>query len=342
MKAFVAGLCLLALSCGNGNDVTGPPTTTTVPDPGPIRPPRVDAPVDLWDVEGVTAFGAALLSEPELVGFVHYIQSLGKNVLRVGAQTDGWCGGDGSGPAGASCGPPFGSEEWRENLTRLMDVTARIPGIWLQLIPTFTHKNESFQRNMEITKAVIKIQQAGSPEDSRPYEHIVWEAVNEVIHPITSGSLRGNIVKLLRDLKSLTGLPVGTDHPGEYSWTDDKWRGNYPDDWLPWVDYVAFHPPRYDECRDIRPDVWQLRRAVRNYARPVWIDEPTAYLSDQSKALYGIDDRDGHYAHCGGKTEGRRRQYISAYRGDVLFAGGIWFTHAAWLFECRAAGWLPS
>lgn len=354
---LLLAVVLVLIACDKAN-ISGPGPTSPPPiddpDPGPDpdpepRPPRVDQPVDLWDVEGVTAFGAALLSEAELTALVYHAQLYGKNMLRVGAQTDGWCGTGqavfgvyGQDLLGDACDPmaTVGSEKWRENLFRLMDVTART-GISLQLIPTFTHKNLSFDRNMQITRLVVAVQQAGSPDDPRPYEHIVWEAVNEVIHPITSDSLRGNVVELLRYLKQATGLPVGTDHPGEYSPSEDRWRGNYPADWLPWVDYVAFHPPRYRECRDVRPDFWELRRAVRNYSRPVWIDEPTAFISDMYKSIYGVGDRNGHYALCGGGTEEARKRYISNYRWDVLNAGAMWTTHSAWGFECRAPGWLP-
>jgi hypothetical protein len=291
-------------------------------------------PVDLWNIRGCTTFGAAALTEPELVSLISHLQANGCRIMRTGAQTDGWKDHKALYLA-ASAGPTVFSLEWEENLKRLLDVTARM-GIGVQLIPTFTHKHEGYDRCIKITNAVINIQQAGSVDDPRPYEHIVWSAMNEYRHVTSEVSVR-QVAKLLQLLKSRTGLPVGADA------TMRSTRGEYPSELLPLVDYVAFHPARnkMDEtrCLSVRPDYWALRATVNHYNKPVWFDEPTCYISDASKSLYGIE-RDGHYALCAGKTEDARKRYISDYMWDVEEVGGIWFTHTLWGFECRRLGWL--
>jgi hypothetical protein len=279
----------------------------------------------------------AALNEGELQAFVYHAQAQGCNMFRVGAQTDGWAGH----PAlylDAAAGPMVFSDEWRDNLARLLDVTARIPDTYLQLIPTFTHKHEGYQRNLRITEEVVAMVLAEG------YQHVVWEAFNEYRHPITHDSITTRSVgQLLRYLKT-TGLPVGADVSGGRR---GKWVGEYPRELLPLVDYVAFHPPRNDwngnTCVPERPDYWQLRKTVNSYpGKPVWIDEPTCFISDESKARYGITSLHGHYALCGGKTEQARKKHIADYMWDVEHAGGIWFTHASWLFECRYLGWMPN
>jgi hypothetical protein len=261
-------------------------------------------------------------------------------MFRVGAQTDGWAGH----PAlylAASAGPKVFTPEWENAVRRLLDVSSRIPGVYLQLIPTFTHKHQGDKYCMKLTKEVVKIQQAGSDDDPTPYKHIVWEAYNEYRHPIATVTERG-VADILRYLKSSTDLPVGTDSSGGRR---GKWVGEYPRSLLPLVDYVAFHPPRNDwhgdYCKSIRPDYWALRKTVNSYGKPVWFDEPTCFISDESKQIYGINYLHGHYALCGGKTENARKKFITDYMWDVENAGGVWFTHATWLFECRRLGWLP-
>jgi hypothetical protein len=311
-------------------------TTTTVES----KPPRVDQEPDLWSVRGCTAFGAANLTESELTAFISHIQ--GKcDMLRTGAQTDGWRG-MGAPYLEASVGPRFFTPEWQANLERFLDVTARM-GINVQLIPTFTHKQAGYARCMEITKRVVEIQQAGSDDDPTPYRHIVWSAVNEWKHPISKLN-RGNVIELLRYLKRETGLAVGADMSGGTGGRGG-WIGEYDSVLLPFVDYVAFHPPRYrmfgdNGCESRRPNYWDLRKTVARHLKPVWIDEPTCFISDASKALYGIE-RSGHYALCGGGTEDQRKKHIRDYKWNVEHAGAIWFTHATWLFECRRLGWLP-
>lgn len=340
---IIFALLFVACPLDDCDSAAGPSpttTTTTIQELEPTKPPRVDVRPDLYGIRGCTAFGAAALTESGLLAFIHHVKAEGCDIIRVGAQTDGWANTSAL-YLQASVGPPVLSAAWKENLKRLLDVTSRIDGISLQLIPTFTHKHEGFQRCMEITREVVAIQQAGSEDDPTPYRHIVWEAMNEYKHPLSRVS-RDQVAKLLGYLKSETGLPVGTDSSGGHG---AKWIGEYRPELLPLVDYVAFHPPRNDmhdgKCTSIRPDYWQLLKTIHSYGKPVWIDEPTCYISDDSKDLYGIS-WSGHYALCGGGTEAARQKFIKDYMWDVEHAGGVWFTHATWLFECRRLGWLPN
>lgn len=335
-RSVWAALVWFVLAGCNGNGPPPPPppppTTTTTTS---IQP-RVDRRVDLRKVRGVTAFGATLLSEDELVAFAEHIQARGYNTMRVGAQTDGWCD---NGVSYLPCGPKFGSEEWEQNLRRLLDVTSRREGIWIQLIPTFTHKEDGYEACARITERVIEIVQTGTRDDPTPFRHIVWEAVNEYVHPISQLEHR-HVKRLLRRLRE-TGLPVGTDRSGG---REQPWEGYYPEDLIPLVDYIAFHPPRYDwaggECVSKLPGPNRLRRVISRYDKPVWMDETVKYVSDEMMDHYGIE-RGGGYVKCALPTEGDRRHIIRQFRADVEAAGGVWFTHAAWLFECKTLGWLP-
>lgn len=337
MKRIVL-ILVLALSCDGNNFAPSPINThTTATTTIPVRPPRVDQQPDLYSVRGVTAFGAPLLSEPELLAYINHVQASAVNMLRAGAQTDGdgWCGSSRL-YLDESCGPAPGTVEWRQNLTRFLDVTSRVPGLSVQLIPTFTHKGDGYQRCAEIMEMVIEIQRAGSEDDPRPYEHVVWEAVNEWRHPLSKFTVH-QVTRLLQRLRE-TGQPVGVDFDGGEA---EPWEGYYPTEHLPYIDYIAFHPPRHDDCEPIRPSRSRLRKVISSFGLPVWIEEPTAYLSDESKTLYGIGDRNGHYAACGGRSDGYRRRLTQEYADDVVAAGGVWFTHHA-NFKCDRLGWLPN
>ena len=335
-------LILLALTfCCDGSPISPPPPVTTTTTAPPSRPPRVDQEPDLYDIRGVTAFGAALLDEQELLSFIHHVMASGVNILRVGAQTDDWCGHRNI-YIDECCGPHWQSEEARENLQRLLDVTSRIPGLYVQLIPTFTHKKYGIQRCMRLTEQAIEIVMSGSEDDPEPYRHVVWEGINEWKHP-RSALTQADVTKILKRLRK-TGLPVGTDRGGG---NDVPWQGYYPPEHLPYVDYVALHPPRHigssqTDCISAIPSRSRLRKVVNKYSLPVWMDETICYISDESKAMYGIGENDGHYTYCGGSTEARRRLMIQNFMHDVEEVGGIWFSHALWLFKCERLGWLPS
>lgn len=304
-----------------------------IEDKGCVVPlPRVDRLCPLDEVTGVTAFGMTLLDEEQIIAFVEHIQKAGYNTLRVGAQTDGWCD---MGVSYLPCGPEFGSVEWEENLRQLLDVTSRIPDVWIQLIPTFTRKQDAggLPHFMALTEQVIAIQQAGTSDDPRPFFHIVWEAANEYIHPISN--IRHRHIKRLLERLRETGLPVGVDR---------AWRDGYPEDLLPLVDFIAFHTPRYDwsdgVCTSELPGPNRLRKIIARYNRPVWIDETVKFVSDWSKEYYEIG-RGGGYANCGGGSENQRKRIVREFKEEVETAGGIFFAHCTWLFECKNLGWLP-
>lgn len=363
----ILGLSLLALWGCNGTPPPPPPTTTTTVSTTTVHP-RHDSPADLRNIRGVTAFGASLLSEEELIDFIEYLKASGYNTMRVGAQTDGWCSMQtraawmedlGMMPeqpllreramrAAESylvCGPKFGSEEWEANLRRLLEVSSRYEGVWVQLIPTFTHKQDTggLAHFMEMTERVIAIVESGTPGDPTPLRNVVYEAANEYVHPISN--ITHEMVKALLVRLRETGLPVGTDRSGGRQW---PWEGYYPEDLLPLVDYVAFHPPRNrwenGDCVDELPGDDRLRAVVRKYAqKPVWFDETIAWISDAEKARFGIaGGRDGgHYSCCGLRSEGRRRKVIAGFKAAVEEHNIIWFAHATWLFACKPLGWLP-
>jgi len=328
---------LLTLSCGDNNPVSYTPpinTTTILPDPEPTKPPRVDQQPDLYSVRGVTAFGMAKLSEDGLLSYINHCASSGVDIFRVGFWTDGWAGGKSY--IDEAAGPPAGSPESIENVRRLLDITSRIPNVYIQAIPTFTHKQHGFARCQELVELSIQL------VEEHDYKHVVWETFNEYRHPISTVSL-SQVVQLTRRLGQ-TGMPVGTDFGGG---RDQPWEGYYPPELKPHVDYIAFHPPRNDynyntkKCTPLRPSFNRLRKVINSFGKPVWIDEPECYVSDESIGLYGIG-RGGLFTNCGGGTETYRRRLQTEYMNDVERAGGIWFQHYVAGFSCDRLGWLPN
>lgn len=301
------------------------------PPPPPVPPPRVDRPWDKGATRGVTAFALALRDRAYIRDFLSYVHGYGYTVVRVGAQTDGW------GPMGVPFlpgGPEPGTKEWRGNLDRMLDETARRPNTWVQLIPTFTHKQiGDIAHWRSLCRMVIEVVKGGG------YRHVFWEAANEAIHPISH--MNGESVDiLLRLLKDETGLPVGADHHGD--------RRNkqlvYPYMWRGSVDYIAFHPPRNPD-----PSASTYKDAYEAYAGQFHIlyDETTCWASDAEIGLYGLKG-DGNIALCGRGTEEERKDEIRRQKTKILLpnrgrfgARSKFFFHAIWLIECKGFGWIP-
>ena len=205
------------------------------------------------------------------------------------------------------------------------------------LLP-FTHKN-NLRKAWEVLEMTVAIQQAGSPDDPRPYMHVIWDTVNEWKHPISVLTM-GDVISMTRRLQE-TGLPVGVDYGGG---REDPWEGYYPPEILPYVDYISFHPPRNHwengKCEFRRPSRARLRKVISSYSKPVFIEEPECYVSNSNKAYYDIG-RGGLFVNCGGGTDRVRQRGTQEYMDDTEAGGGVWVTHTVDGFLCTELGFLP-
>ena len=320
-------------------------------------PPRVDRAIDWHMGGGITAFSLALRSTTYVREFTYHAQRKGWTILRVGAQTaHDWCqpaalralsaedvevlGGDilfSMASAGyLPCGPTHGTAEWEENLTRMLDVTARVHNMWVQLIPSFTHKshNEGSQAaNIEYFNAMFdRVNKVVSKGD---YKHVVYELFNEVVHPLSQHIKDEDVREMFRHAKTRTTLPLGTDYHGGRA--DEVWRGRYPFVWRDVSDYLAFHTPRNPEPMRY---VMQAAQDKFNYKKRVLVDETVCWASQASIDKYGLVGK-GTIAMNGHGTGDQRMTQCVAHLGDIKRIGWVPFFHAVWLIECAEIGRLP-
>lgn len=321
-----------------------PPTTTSIPSPILPAPPRVDeSPMLGSNIVGFTAFADVETYDPgagyeTLEGFERqyivrklvYMRSRGYNTARVGAQTDGWCGSD---AFYLPCGTTPFTPEWRENLIGFLELSARVDGMFVQLIPTFTHKGDTCGTPclVELTREVVKIVQEGR------YRHVFWEAFNEFNHPITreAGNLRESVLKaVLRELPR----PRGTDLP-DNGGEGDGWRGNPDqsavDGAIGLMDYVAYHPSRNPE-----PTEKAYRRTILlSRGKPVLWNETVSWITETEAATLGGRRRSKLF------TQGTQTQMDRQVRDQldtICRAGGAYYFHALWLFSYdERLDWAP-
>lgn len=392
MKQLV-GLCTIALllvtSC-NGPPPSPPPETCelwTAPDEcecpegtevshatGLCSPPRVDRRVDWGVAAGGTSFSLALRDAEFIDEWGRWHRDHGWPVLRVGAQTSyDWCR---AGVEYLPCGPKHGTDEWRENLIRLLDVTARRKNVWVQLIPTFTYKSHdegSQAANIAYFSAMFdrvnEVVLAGG------YKHVVWEAFNEVVHPMSQHIKDEDVLAIMEHMKRNTHMPVGTDYHGGLQAADDRirglmfsqevgaerqfepierayqeilrqmeWRGRYPYIWRGVVDYIAFHTPRNPEPTLER---MQEAQAKFKYAKPVLVDETVSWASQENIDKYDLEGK-GTIAMEGHGTEDERMSQCVIHLRDIHRIenqGGLrWrpFFHSIWQIESAELGRIPT
>lgn len=344
LLAFVA--CPLE-DCDSPSSATqggGETTTTTPPAEPPPAPPRVDvAPMFGTHLAGFTAFHDVETYDPALgyetlaafngqyiVRKLIYMRSRGYNLARVGAQTDGWCDND---AFYLLCGTTPYTERWYENLRGFLALSSRVEGMWIQLIPTLTHKGDSCGKPclVRLTKEVVRIAQEGG------YKHIIWEAFNEFSHGITrdGGNFHEPVLRaVLRELPH----PRGTDLPGN-RWTGDRWRGNpnHPvfEGVIGLMDYVAYHPSRNPE-----PTEKAYRRTIQlSRGKPVLWDETVSWITELEAGTLGARRRS--FLFTQGTQEEMDRQ-VRNQRDTICRAGGSYSFHALWLFSYdERLDWAP-
>ncbi|MHC4705080.1 MAG: hypothetical protein ACYTFQ_31405 [Planctomycetota bacterium] len=269
--------------------------------------------------------------------FCHYVHEHGYNWLRVGTQTDGWADFGHDKAEYLRVGPEFGTKAWKENLETLLDVTARVPDTWVQLIPTFTHKQRQkggYKRFIEMCRKVNEIVVAGD------YKHVFYSAMNEPEHPLSNWMKDEEVRKILLWLREFTPYPVGTDHPGKRSVPASEWWGRFPWVWRDVCDYYAFHPPRNPS-----PPTDRWRYTVDKYAKEgkfvLW-DETTCYASQVEIDKYKLKGK-GTIVNMGRGGDRQRQSAMVQEMNKARASGrrGRWLYHSIWGMECLDLGWLP-
>lgn len=288
---------------------------------GRCVPPRVDRAVDWGAVKGATAFSLALRDVEWQKDFLYHAHEHNITTFRVGAQTAyDWCHND---VGYLPCGPPHGSVEADANLIRLLEVTARIPDTWVQLIPTFTYKShDEGSQQANITYFNRMFDHCNSLVKQGNYKHVVYELFNEVVHPLSSHIKDEDVRAMLLHARANTDLPVGVDFHGEFQ-GEASWPARYPFVWRGVVDYIAFHPRRNPEPP---LKVMLIAQERWDYRKPVWCDETVCWASDDEIMRFGLAGK-GTIALMGRGTEAERWEAVRKHLADIREVGWTPFLH---------------
>lgn len=345
----------------NGVSCVCPDGLEWVEGEGVCLPPRVDSPPDPKRILGITAFALPLHSRSYITEVANYAKSKGYNTLRVGFETWRWNGslsfrfahagdidyGDyDTGKMLASrgylpMGPKFDSEENLENVRRMLDATARIPGVWVELIPVFTIKGLDDPDTPEMRREAVRL--AAKLVVENDFKHVFFSYANEWRRSGGVGEKisKAEVVEGLRELRK-TGRLVTTDCPG--SDTENGWDPSYEKDFLPHVDMVAFHPRRNPE-----PGPWQLglgfsRYVVREGKLACLYNETVSFASDEELKLYPHLVGSFLTANMGRPPESKRKQIIVEYKDRIEDSGCRWYYHCIACFMGStefAPFWIP-
>lgn len=304
------------------------------PEPPPPERPRVDRGVDWKLLRGVTGFALYMQDRLFIRDFCDYILGYEYNWIRCGSQTDGWRG---FGVPYLHAGPEPGTAEWRKALDTLLDETARHKNLWIQLIPTFTHKQDNMGSQAENVKYFknlcdysIDIVMNGF------YRHVFWEAFNEPVHPLSQHVKDEDVREICLYLQDRTGLPVGVDHHGRMK--NGEWDPRYPYIWRsPVTNYYAFHPPRNPS-----PPTQKWVEAAERYNVHVLFDETTCWASQEEIDAYGLRDK-GTVVNLGHGDDSLRKDLIirEMNKAKAAAPNGHWLFHSIWGIESNSYGWLP-
>lgn len=321
-----------------GDNVTN--NNPIITDDSQPAPERVDRKPNIHNMHIFTFFGATREYDETLghmtaqnfeaqyvTQVIRYMMERGYNTGRVGAQTDGWWDNE---AFYLVAGPEPFTPEWRAKLKGFLDLTARIPGFQLQLIPTFTHKgNPKGKKHLvELTKEVVKIVQA------KNYKHVVWEAFNEFWHPSTRDGNNLNSGTLEAVMDALPH-PRGTDFPDNGK-EGDEWRGN-PKDKIGraaknMMDYMAFHPSRNPE-----PTVNAYIQSMNSFGRAVVFDETVSWISITEQGM--VNKNSALFTHG---DEKEMRKQVTNQQHALCNAGATCSFHALWLFSYdHQISWAP-
>lgn len=334
----------------NGEECVCPDGQEEVEILGGCWPLRVDRPINLRKNHyGITAFSLTIRKKEYVQDFVKHAKKKDVDILRCGAQTDGWA----DMQAAASMlgielseysaqrsylpvGPRHGTKKWEKDLIRMLEITARTKKMWVQLIPTFTHKQRdkgSQEANIAYFNAMFD--RVNDIVEEGDYKHVFYEVFNEVVHPLSQHIKDEDVLAMFYHIKAQTDRHVGTDHGGGRA--GDFWQGRYPYIWRGISTYIAFHTPRNPEPS---LKVMLAGQSKYKYVKPVLVDETVAYASDAIIKKWGLKGK-GTIAMMGYGTERERKNQVIKHLRDINALGWQEFYHAVWLIICDEFGWIP-
>ncbi len=304
----------------SGPSPTPPNTTTSAP---PAKPPRVDIPPAIDDLKIYSAFALALRDEATIRAIVADAMSKGWNTCRVCGEVEGWPGmasmALGS-PLLASYlpkGPRVDTPAALENVHRILDVTARIPGASVLLVPVCTMKENgrTFAEIKDWTRKVGDL--AGE------YEHVIIEAVNEHWHPRSSLRADTTVLELIKLLQDRSGHQVGTD--------DNYHRGHldYNPALRPHVDFLSAHPWRNPD-----PNRQDIQRMVDKAGGQLVLSETTSYVTPEQMDLY--------FPNGSGLVTSNKKQIKTYGRRCKRTPGCVFTFHSVDGLKCEGPfAWMP-
>lgn len=291
------------------------------PDPGP---PRVDEPCPLFSgsVRGYTAFALSIYDEAHIRAVCEQALAYGYNMPRVLAEHRTWS------RHGLPDSPPVESPEALENLRRLLETTARIPGCYLLLCAIGNLKEDGASMTkmldwVELVGRVVMGDAVGGLKATEPFRHVVFEAVNEAWHPASSLRDEGKVNQLIARIRNIAhGYPVTTDD--NFSRPEDitynrAYNGSFAD-CHPWR-WRATSGGGWERFVPTRDD---YRRMVERNGK-ILVSEPICY--DEFEDSRGCTNNRGLVE--------KQRQWCEE-------AGAVWTFHSRrGLVVDSPLGWMP-
>lgn len=307
-------------------------STPTFPSPPPLvgdedlLPARNDTEPSFYDVLGFSGFALAQYPEDHIRAFVENGLRHDYNTVRVCSETGHWdrySMGFGLGPyvKWLPPGPRAGTEAARQDVKKLLAVTAEYPNFWIELISSCTIKHLSFEQQNEWAGQVARL--------AKPWKHVFLNAVNE---PQESSLSASEVLGLIRTLKT-SKRPVGVDSGvGAGSW-------RFPIDWARECDWIGVHPRRNPDL-----SLEEIRNVISlNGPGPVLFNETTCFITDDEIEQFGFKMPNSLFYNEGLGSEEERRK--SAIRYMNLFkkvSRARWYFHSLAGLHCqRTDFWMP-
>ena len=316
------------------------------PPPPPPYPERKDAPwwPQRFKTAGAVAFPLTLRPRGYIRDLVQHLKEHGYNSVSVGAQS--WTPAQAKRAPMLPPGPPVGGAEWARNLETMLDETAKHENFWVQLIPTFGHKQyDSDPDGQEYAWHLghsIKIHEIIV---ANGYKHVYINLMNEFKHPLTDDDLGDTDIKRLGDYWRERGFKVTSDHGGrekDKETGDRVWKAYYPKAWQEF-DFYAWHPTRNPE--PTKNQFWKAHDRWPNKA--LLYNETVCYASDTTLQQWPALQGKGTIACKGRGTQDDRKHAIRDIKRHIKAAGprSRFFFHSIWLGIRggldRPFGWIP-
>lgn len=295
------------------------------------------------ETKGVTAFPLTVRPREYIKDLCEYITEHGYNCLSAGAQA--WTPAQAKDHPILPFSPPIGGREWKKNLETMLDETARHDNMFVQLIPTFGHKqHDTDPDGQEMAWHIAHAKRIIGIIKTAGYKHIYINLVNELKHPLTDNELKGGIIELGKVFQD-AGFMITSDHGGREKDTttgERIWKAYYPEAWQHFNAF-AWHPTRNPE-----PTSNQFRKAHERWEHKCLLYNETTCFADDSDMAKWPHLRGAGTIAGEGKVDGEAQKWIIRRLKERIKTAGPrsrFFFHSIWL-GIRGGldtplGWLP-